>query len=262
MTKPFWPSARFLEGELDRAEAVLVILDFDGTLAPLVDRPTRAKMSPTNRRALKNLTGAATVAVFSGRALSDVRRRVAVRPIYFGGNHGVEMAGPSFRYVNPRARRYRAHAPAFDRLARRVFDGIPGVHLEAKGFGLSVHYRAVPYGRMAEFNRRLAALKKETDAVRFHWTTGHLVWEIRPRVGWNKGQALLLLWRRLGRPFVVCVGDDVTDEDMFRAVRGCGVGVKIGRGRTEADFRLRRQGGVLRFLRWLHKTLSRRSSRP
>jgi small-conductance mechanosensitive channel len=117
--------------------------------------------------------------------------------------------------------------------------------LKKKGYGISVHYRRVRPARLGQFRKRLFALKQTTNALAFHWTRGHCVWELRPRARWDKGKALLKLWRRLGRPYVVAVGDDVTDEDMFRAVRGRGG---------------RRQGGARRHGRGLPPPLPKRSS--
>jgi trehalose 6-phosphate synthase/phosphatase len=65
----------------------------------------------------------------------------------------------------------------------------------------------------------------------------------------------------MGKPFVVCLGDDVTDEDMFRAVRGKGFGVKVGPGPTRAEYRLASQKEVLLFLRWISSALDKEGFR-
>lgn len=232
---------------------LLCVFDFDGTLAPLVDHPARARMSLPLRRELERLRARAGVAVLSGRAVRDVRRRVGIKGIVYGGNHGVEMEGRGHPYLHPAARRLKGRAGEMVRRARRVFKDVPGVFIEGKGFGVSLHFRcvALPFRRM--FDRGVRKLKKETHALAFLWTRGHKVWDLRPPTGWNKGKALDRLWRRMGQPFTVCVGDDVTDEDMFRAVRGKGFGVKVGAERTGARYRLGSQKDVLRFIKWLNK---------
>jgi trehalose-phosphatase len=260
VTKSFGPAAARLAARLRRGGAPLVILDFDGTLAPLVDHAARARLAGATRRELKRLRGRAAVAVISGRALADVRRRVRLPGLLYGGNHGVELAEEDGLFLHPVARRLRRHAGELLRKARRVLAGLPGVHVEGKGFGVSVHYRTMPAKARGSFETLLRVLKKETHALAFQWTRGHKVWDLRPPTGWNKGRALNRLWRRSGRPFVVCLGDDVTDEDMFRAVRGKGFGVKVGRGPTRAHYRLTSQKEVLSFLRWLSSALDREVS--
>lgn len=234
-------------------KSFLCVFDFDGTLAPLVDHPARAGMSLSFRRELERLREKADVVVLSGRAVRDVRGRVGIRGIVYGGNHGVELEGRGQTYLHPAARRLKKHAGELFRRARRVFQDVPGVIVEGKGFGVSVHFRRVAPSFRPMFERGVRELKRETHALAFLWTRGHKVWDLRPPTGWNKGKALDRLWRRMDKPFVVCVGDDVTDEDMFRAVRGKGFGVKVGAERTGARYRLDSQKDVLRFIKWLNK---------
>lgn len=256
----FWTSAADAARRVRAAASVLCVLDFDGTLAPLVDHSTRARLSRGVRSALQELRGFSTVAVVSGRALVDVRRRVGIRGIVYGGNHGVELTVKGRLYLHPAAQRLKGHARELWTHARRILAGIPGVAVEGKGFGVSVHYRMMPAKSRGSFEALLRILKKETHALAFQWTRGHKVWDLRPPTGWNKGLALGRLWRGLGRPFVVCVGDDRTDEDMFRAVRGKGFGVKVGPGPTRAGYRLASQKDVLRFLYWLTNTFKKKEA--
>ena len=250
MTKSFWGFARRWVGRVRAAPRVLLALDFDGTLAPLVDHPSRARMPATLRKRLGALTDRCDVAVLSGRSLADVRKRVGVGKVFYGGNHGLEMSGPGFGYVNPTARRLKRHTGEMMRLAQEALRSVAGVHLEEKGYGLSVHYRRVQPEQMVFFKTVLSTLKRKTHARAFHWTRGHCVWELRPRVRWDKGRALRTIRRHRGRPFVIAVGDDATDEDMFRAAVGRGFAVKVGSEKTRAAYRLSRQGEVLAFLKW------------
>lgn len=216
---------------------LLLAFDFDGTLSPLADHPNQARLSSSARRHLRVLAQCHRVVVLSGRALKDVRYKVGIPSIVYGGNHGVEISGPGVRYVNTLALKLKKQAMGLQALVREQIGGLPGVHMEPKGFGLAIHYRLLVRGKKKEFERRLALLKKRTHGFLFHWTQGHKVWEIRPRTGWNKGKALRFLQERWKASRVVCVGDDVTDEDMFRAVRGRGVSIKVGPGKTLANYR-------------------------
>ncbi|HMX44103.1 MAG TPA: trehalose-phosphatase, partial [Elusimicrobiota bacterium] len=133
MTKSFWGFAHRWVGRVRAAPRVLLALDFDGTLAPLVDHPSRARMPATLRKRLGALTDRCDVAVLSGRSLADVRKRVGVGKVFYGGNHGLEMSGPGFGYVNPTARRLKRHTGEMMRLAQEALRGVAGGHLEEKG---------------------------------------------------------------------------------------------------------------------------------
>jgi trehalose-phosphatase len=251
MTASFWSDLPQLGKKIRAARKVFLVLDFDGTLAPLVDQPSMAKLPESVLRPLRRLVEIADVAVMSGRAMADVRRRVGIRAIAYGGNHGIEIVGPGVRYLNPVAQKLKKQTQTFFEAARLSFQDVPGVHIETKGFGLSLHYRHVPKTRLGFFKKRLAAFQETTHVDLFHWTKGHMVSEMRPQTGWDKGKALRHLWSRWGKPFVLCVGDDVTDEDMFRAMPKSGVSVKVGKGKTRARYRLARQIEVAQMLEWV-----------
>lgn len=251
MTASFWSDLSSLGKKIRAARKLFVVLDFDGTLAPLVDHPSLAKLPESVLRPLRPLAELSDVAVLSGRELVDVRRRVGIRSIVYGGNHGIEILGPGVRYLNPAARKLKKYTQTFFEAARLSFQDVPGVHIETKGFGLSLHFRHVRKNHLGFFKKRLAAFQETTHVDLFRWTKGHLVAEMRPQTGWDKGKALRYLWSGLGKPFVLCVGDDVTDEDMFRALPKTGVGVKVGKGKTCARYRLVQQIEVARLLEWV-----------
>lgn len=260
MTSSFWSDLAPLEKKVRAARKVFVVLDFDGTLSPLVDQPSMAKLPESVLRPLRHLAEISDVAVLSGRELTDVRRRVGIRSITYGGNHGIEIVGPGVRYLNPVARKLKKYTQTFFEAARLSFQDVPGVHIETKGFGLSLHYRHVPKTHLGFFKKRLAAFQETTHVDLFQWTKGHLVSEMRPQTGWDKGKALRHLWSGLGNPFVLCVGDDVTDEDMFRALPKTGIGVKVGKGKTYARYRLAQQIEVARLLEWLIVQLQKKGT--
>src|SRR6266481_8099410 len=77
-----------------RSHRVAVFLDYDGTLTPIVGRPENAWLSDSMRQTLRELAVRARVAILSGRDLDDVRRRVDIDSIVYGGSHGFDIAGP------------------------------------------------------------------------------------------------------------------------------------------------------------------------
>jgi trehalose 6-phosphate phosphatase len=210
-----------------RTGRLVLLLDFDGTLAPIVDRPEQAAMPGGTRRALERLMAmpGVDVAVVSGRGLADVRERAAIPGIAYAGNHGMEIHGPGVDRVHPEA---AAARPVLERAAGELasaISGIPGAFLEDKELTLSVHFRLAPRDRLAELNAIIHRVVDPLPGV--HVTHGKQVVEVQPNVDWNKGKAVLFLLDGMRPPAgapVLFLGDDRTDEDAFRALRDSGAG--------------------------------------
>ncbi|HET7463707.1 MAG TPA: trehalose-phosphatase [Longimicrobium sp.] len=215
------------------AGALVLLLDFDGTLAPIVDRPELAAMPNETRRALERLMArpGVEVAVVSGRGLADVRERAAIPGIAYAGNHGMEIHGPGIDRVHLEA---AAARPLLERAAAELAAAIapiPGAFVEDKELTLSVHFRLAPRDRLDELN---AIIHRVVDPIPgVHVTHGKQVTEVRPDVDWNKGKAVLFLLEQMDPPPgapVLYLGDDRTDEDAFRALRewsGAGEGILV-----------------------------------
>ena len=210
-----------------------LFLDFDGVLSGLVADPADAGMTPGRAALLERLAGrlGGALAVVSGRGLFDLAQRVP-QGVWRSGGHGMDLAAPGEVAV-PLA----ASPPALLAAVEAAIAGMEGVWIEAKGPVLAIHYRAAPEAR----DRLGAALRDVAEAqAGYGLHGGKSIWELKPE-GADKGRAVAALMAR--PPFAgrvpVFVGDDVTDEDGFRAVleRG-GLAVKVGEGETLAGFRL------------------------
>jgi trehalose 6-phosphate phosphatase len=231
----------------------LVVLDFDGTLAPIVARREDARLPAPTRRLLSRLALAYPVAILSGRAAEDVRARldgVAVR--WAVGSHGAEWPGEEARHRawRTQVRRWRAT------LAGRL-EGLPGVEIEEKPLSLAVHYRRAADRRAARAWVARAARGLRGAAL----IDGKLVLNLVPVGAGDKGTALQRLVEVAGAARVLFVGDDVTDEAAFAAALPVpAVMVRVGRHPTSrAGYWLRRQADVEVLLRRL---LARRRHRP
>ena len=233
---------------------MLVLADFDGTLAPIRPRPDQARLSPRFRALLRQLArrDGLILGVVSGRSITTLRRLIRVPGLVYAGNHGLELEGRGFRFVLPAAER---SAPALRQIARqlrRALRDVPGAIVESKELSLSVHSRAVSPALARVFHRRLRdILGPWARRGQVQLTRGHGVVEIRPPVAWHKGSAVEWLRRRLKVPGtrVVYFGDDRTDEDAFRAVnRIGGMSVRVGPGPSAAAWRLRGPADVERLL--------------
>jgi len=217
-----------------RASTLLVALDFDGVLAPIVQDPATSRPLPGSAaavRALADLPGT-TVAMLSGRALADLREVSGFAPpVRLVGSHGGEFDdGPLVLTAEQQA--------AKDVLAAAVQDvvaGEPGVRLEGKPAGIVVHVRGADP----------AVGERVLDAVRggparlpgVEATAGKAVLEMAV-VQVSKGAAVDSLRERLGADAVLFIGDDVTDETAFARLRPGDVGIKVGDGETAAGYRV------------------------
>ncbi len=215
------------------AGALFVGLDFDGTLAPIVERPEDAALLPESREALVRLAARADtdVAIVSGRGLADVRERVGLEGLYYAGNHGLEIQGPGLERLHPEAEAAQSVLRRCAAALTEALAGDPGVQVEDKGLTLSVHYRRAE--REGAGARVRAAVSAACGGESLRVTEGKKVLEIRPDVDWDKGRATSFLLEAIeGADADVIpalfVGDDTTDEDAFRALAGRGDGVVVG----------------------------------
>ncbi|OGR69433.1 MAG: trehalose-phosphatase [Elusimicrobia bacterium GWC2_61_19] len=251
--KPFWKNSAAVSARLAAAPGLLVTLDFDGTLAALAETPGQARLEPEFRAALKELAAAPGVCVFilSGRALPGVRHLVGLRGLYYGGNHGIEIKGPGFAWCDAGALKTRGRVAGIVADMQERFPPGTGVLVENKLFSASVHYRNLkPAFKHGFFNRMRSLMA--TRGAGLHWRGGHKVFELLPRGAAHKGDAVGLLAKHLGAPLGIAVGDDLTDEDMFKALAGRGLTVRVGRkAGSKAGYFLSGQGEVLRLLRFI-----------
>lgn len=231
--KPHWREQFDLVRErLAREPRVLVASDFDGTLSDIVDHPERAVLHPAAAAALKrlsNLHPRVRLAVLSGRALPDLSKRMGLGAghLICAGNHGLEIKGAHIDWSHPAAATSRQDVRGLEAVLMRRIRSIPGAEIENKGSSLTVHYRRVDAG---ERPRLLSDLDRVEIPPTLRRHTGKMVVEFRPDVEWHKGFALRAILGLLGIPesAVVYLGDDTTDEDVFREFRTSGTTVQVG----------------------------------
>lgn len=234
--------------------ALAVFLDYDGTLSPIVNRPEQAVLSDSMRTVLGALVTKLPVAILSGRDLENVRQRVGIDAIVYGGSHGFDIAGPHGLH-RQMATEFLPELGMAEKAFHHALDGIPGALVERKHFSIAAHYRNVN-------ERDVPALTKAVEAVaarhpELRRIDGKKVYELLPNVGWDKGKAVLWLLRTLGleganvRP--IYVGDDSTDEDAFRVLEQRGVGIIVTEHprQSAARYMLKNSSEVELFLRSL-----------
>ena len=195
-----------------------LFVDIDGTIADIVARPEDARVRPGCRQALESLAQQLpVVAIVTGRAVQTARQMVGVEGLIYYGNHGLERWDRSGLSVAPEARQHLGHLQEAGRLlqARLV---LPGVILEEKGVGLSIHFRMSP--RPDHMRSTVLAILDDTGIRQWmDVRVGKMHIDLRLPLDVNKGTAVRSLIQEYRLQGAVILGDDLTDVDSFRAAR-------------------------------------------
>ncbi len=229
---------------LERAIAkdTLVAFDYDGTLAPIAAAPDEAVMSPSTSDLLRSLTTLYPTIVITGRSQRDVMRRLhGLKFLEVIGNHGIEPSD-----VSPL---YASLALTWRSWLERVLAGAEGVWVEDKVYSLAVHYRGARYEEAARARIEVAVAGLPSARV----VGGKAVVNLIPAGAPHKGTALLHAMERHACSSAIYVGDDVTDEDVFRLHPANRVlGIRVGRDpRSDAALVLAEQTQIDELLRHL-----------
>ncbi len=214
------PTADRLAPLSEHPDRGAILLDIDGTLAPIVERAENAHVREESSKLLGRLARRyRLVACISGRSAAEARRLVGVGSIAYVGSHGAELLEPGA--AKPTT------LPAFASWEGRVRDfaaeqdtpelRVLRVRMEDKGPIVAFHWRATPDEDASR--TRLEGLAAEAESAGFatHW--GRKVLEVRPPVAVDKGQAVRTLCERASPAAALYAGDDATDLDAFAALR-------------------------------------------
>ncbi len=241
---------------------MLLMLDYDGTLAPIVSDPAAARPLPEARDALVAIAARRDrieLAVISGRNLDELARLLGLaRGIHLVGVHGLESADPEGRReIAPGLEAALAQLEQVRRWLHERVPAVAGLALEDKRLAVALHYRNADPARarpiVDEFERFVAR-----EAEHLGVKHGKMVVEAAPR-GADKGAAVMRLANRAGADTTpVYFGDDLTDEDAFRALGRRGVTVIVGgTGESAAAYRVASPADVAAILRRLAAVLER-----
>ncbi|XP_075496411.1 putative trehalose-phosphate phosphatase 2 isoform X1 [Primulina tabacum] len=258
-----------------KGKQIVLFLDYDGTLSPIVNDPNHAFMTDRMRSAVREVARHFPTAIISGRSREKVYDFVKLDEVYYAGSHGMDIVGPptntksyddkyQINTLNEKGNEFTIYQPAKEylpsikkmlkELKRRTCD-VPGAFVEDNRFCISVHYRHVldeDYGMLEEIIQDVLS-----EYPCFHLTRGKKVVEIRPSIKWNKGDALVYLLDTLGfvdstNVLPIYIGDDRTDEDAFKVLRsreeGFPIIVSSVPRQTSASYSLLDPSEVLSFL--------------
>lgn len=193
-----------------------LVFDIDGTLSPIAPTPDEAQLYPGVAQSLEQLRSQAHVAIMTGRAVADGARIVNADDLTYIGTHGLEWCDglPTTHPVQliSEAQPYIEPGKRLLDLVEQHLAELPGVIVQRKSVGGSIHYRLAPDEEQTR-QRILALLQEPAHQNHMRLRGGKKVIEILPPLDINKGQALHRFVQRFALQGVVFAGDDLTDLD-------------------------------------------------
>ncbi|KAL7208309.1 hypothetical protein ACSBR1_030129 [Camellia fascicularis] len=234
---------------LSKGKQIVMFLDYDGTLSPIVEDPDRAFMTNEMRQAVRDVAKYFPTAIISGRCRAKVYNFVRLSQLYYAGSHGMDIKGPSKgckcrngNQVVP-FQPAREFLPMIDKVYKALLEktkSTPGAKVENNKFCISVHYRCVDETSWTTLAEQVKSVLNEYPKLKLN--QGRKVLEIRPIIKWDKGKALEYLLESLGyansdNVLPVYIGDDRTDEDAFKVLRdrGQGFGILVTKAPKETN---------------------------
>lgn len=254
-----------ISSTIKSAKHILLVLDYDGTITSIAGTPDLAVPAEDIRNTIRTLANHQffTVGIISGRSLDDVKKKVAINGVYYGGNHGLEIEGPEMKFTSPDAKKL---IPLMFSIEEKLTEGLKdteGVFVENKKLSLSIHYRQarekeVGITKDVFYN----VLKPLVDKGRLKVVGGDKVLEVRPLLELNKGKALLWVIRNLSRthPHILplYIGSALTDESAFKIVnKKKGMSIFVGKrdNHPSTDYYLKSPKDVRLFLEKVKNTV-------
>ncbi len=247
--------------DIIKQESFLLLLDYDGTLTPIVDRPELAILSQDVKEIIQQLTKVVKVAIISGRDLENVKKLVEIEDLFYAGSHGFEISGPgNMHFELDAAKKTLPELSKVEQDVKRGLIEIKEVLFEKKKFSVAIHYRQV--NKQEEIDHIATVVEK--IAKRYESlviTNGKKVFEIRPKLNWDKGKAVRWLAGRIFEidtpVYPLYIGDDLTDEDAFHEIKGWGRSVVVGDHAYEsfADVKIKDTEDVFTFLKEFYRIL-------
>lgn len=235
-TRSVFADMEQIRRQVTARDQLAVLVDFDGTLAPISNRPDDASPPPLARAVLARLARLprCLVAVISDRPLDDLRPRVGLTGVTYVGSHGFEIAGPGWRSERREAAEVRGLIAACGQRLSARLRGVQGAVVEDRGLTACVHHRMVQRDQVEAVRQVVLEEVGRMPPGKLVIRRGRVAMEIRPAVDWDKGQAAIwLLEHTLGKDWrarcgVLYAGDDRTDEEAFLVLAEDAITIKVG----------------------------------
>jgi trehalose-phosphatase len=208
-----------------------LLVDYDGTLVPIVKHPAQAVLAPEVRELLRRLASLprVIVGIVSGRALDDLRKMVGIPGLCYVGTSGLECELNGAREAHGDSQEVHELLAQATHCLAELTRQYPGAWVEQKPLALTLHYRDVSAGHLAEFLVRANSVLMRFDGD-LCVTDGPMATEITPDLGWTKGTAVRWLCERFGADVIpIYAGDHANDRDaLVTAAALGGVSIRVG----------------------------------
>lgn len=237
---------------------IMLFLDYDGTLVPIVRTPDKAVLCKETKGLLADLSRIRNckLAIISGRDLKDIKGKVGIKGIVYAGNHGFQIEGPKVKLNKIVPAKYKKNLEKIRNDLKKKLSSVKGVFIEDKRLSLSLHYRMVDRKEVHLVKNIFSEVANPylvKNDIKIN--KGKKLLEVRPVVDWDKGKAVLWLLSKQkfileeDRMLPIYIGDDVTDEDAFKVLKNKGISIFVGKpGKSNADFYLKDTKEVKDFL--------------
>ncbi|XP_023020813.1 trehalose-6-phosphate synthase 1 isoform X3 [Leptinotarsa decemlineata] len=256
----------YLSKYIGNTHKLALLLDYDGTLAPIAPHPDLATIPAETKNVLQRLSNVSDVyiAIVSGRNVNNVKEMVGIEGITYAGNHGLEILHPDgTKFVHPMPTEFHNKV---GELMRQLQEKVcrDGAWVENKGALLTFHFRETPVNLRPALEREATSM---IEAAGFNAAKAHCAIEAKPPVQWNKGRASIYILRTAfgvdwcERIRIIYVGDDATDEDAMQTLKGMAATFRVTSSditKTYAERRLPSTDAVLTLLKWVERYTSRR----
>ncbi|MCL4131565.1 UNVERIFIED_CONTAM: hypothetical protein GTU68_007496 [Idotea baltica] len=257
----------FLSKYVTESSNLAILLDYDGTLAPIQLHPDLAVLPPDTKEVLERLANLPDVhlAIISGRSVQNVKSMVAIEGITYAGNHGLQIIHPDGTMFTPSIP--REYTEKLDVLREKLKEFCKfGAWIEDKGAVITYHFIKVEKDNL---NKILPAARNAFTECGIKLNHSHNAYEARPPINWDKGRASIYILRTLfgvdwsDRVSTIFAGDDTTDEDAMQALQGMAVTFRVTSSRslrTAASYRLPNLNAVFKMLKWIARRLEKREA--
>ncbi len=245
-----------------KEKRLFLFFDFDGTLVPIQNDPSSCWLGNNIKKYIKKIANQklAHVAVLSGRSLTDLKKRIDIKDIYYGGNHGLELEGPDLKFIHPEVKPLLKTIKNTKETIKKCVSHIPGVFLEDKKLSFTLHFRmADKIGKSTAKSIFKKIILNDLSNMPYKILKGKMVLELMPRIDWDKGRAVLYILENCkDKFFPLFIGDDITDETAFFALKGQGITIRVGRSKnTEAEYYIRSQGEIDNFFKKIYAIIDK-----
>ncbi len=239
---------------------IILLLDFDGTLVNIAQTPGKVRVKKDLLNLLDGVSKIpfVTAGIVTGRTLESIKRLLPLKKLLFAGNHGLEMQLPGTKIIN-KAKKYNAIINHIAKEMEKQSVNIPGALLENKGSTLSLHYRMANKKNAEKIEKLFFTVAgKYLEKNNLEVLRGKKVFELKPKINWDKGKAVLWLAGKIqnaakDKMLAVYIGDDVTDESAFETVNSLGgISIFVGFGKiTSASKKVKNPEAVIKILKEL-----------